>query len=181
MYVTLTKSFSNFTFHHAHGSTSPCVKEKRDEYLILGYHHLPTSTINIKRLSDAATADSGSRCPVIIKVNLAELGSICGRYINTLSSLTCWSSGHHRVHQTIRLHQNVDAYQIDSFAPKTIEYCIPLFHVRDFIAKRINLTKFLTVKYSELVDYLGLCVPMGLVGDFNLCEDNWGKLKEYLR
>jgi hypothetical protein len=51
-----------------------------------------------------------------------------------------------------------------------------------------DLAMFLTswlLQYSDFVDYLGLegelSVPMALVGDFNISEDDQAKLKEYLR
>jgi hypothetical protein len=51
-----------------------------------------------------------------------------------------------------------------------------------------DLAMFLTswlLQYRDLVDYLGfegeLSVPMVLVGDFNISEDDRAKVKEYLR
>jgi exonuclease III len=76
-----------------------------------------------------------------------------------------------------------------------------MFHVGDIIVTQVNLpneskstshndlamlfTSWL-LQYSDLVvDYLGLegelSVPMVLVGDFNISEDDRAKLKEYLR
>lgn len=62
-------AINDHTFYNAYVSTAPSNKMVQDEYPWLVYHHLNTITKDIKRLLDAATADSDWRCLAIIIVN----------------------------------------------------------------------------------------------------------------
>lgn len=62
----LTNATKDFTSFHAYESTAPSINEVEDDYLKLVYHHLPPITMDIKRLLNAATADSQSHGPTIV-------------------------------------------------------------------------------------------------------------------
>lgn len=65
----LTNATNDSTSHHVHGSTSPYLKKKQNEYLGLADHQISTITRNIRWLTDVATALSDSHHPAVIMIN----------------------------------------------------------------------------------------------------------------